>query len=68
VSGHSVESNRDPRDPLAGSYLLCVMDIWTSLKEIILSQKASLVAQMVNNLPAMLETQVESMGQEDPIE
>ena len=41
---------------------------WTLLKEIILSQKASLVAQMVNNLPAMLKTQVESLGQEDPIE
>ena len=41
---------------------------WTLLKEIILSQKASLVAQMVNNLPAMLETQVESLGQEDPVE
>ena len=27
-----------------------------------------LVAQMVKNLPAMLETQVQSMGQEDPLE
>ena len=29
---------------------------------------ASLVAQMVKNLPAMQETQVWSLGQEDPLE
>ena len=29
---------------------------------------ASLVAQMVKNLPAMGETQVQSLGQEDPLE
>ena len=29
---------------------------------------ASLVAQMVNNLPAMQETQVQSLGQEDILE
>ena len=29
---------------------------------------ASLVAQMLKNLPAMLETQVQSQGQEDPLE
>ena len=29
---------------------------------------ASLVAQMVRNLPAMLETWVRSLGQEDPLE
>ena len=29
---------------------------------------ASLVAQMVKNLPAMWETQVRSLGQEDPLE
>ena len=29
---------------------------------------ASLVAQMAKNLPAMQETQVESLGQEDPQE
>ena len=29
---------------------------------------ASLVAQMVKNLPAMRETQVQSLGQEDPLE
>ena len=29
---------------------------------------ASLVAQMVKRLPAMLETWVRSLGQEDPLE
>ena len=29
---------------------------------------ASLVAQMVKNLPAIQETQVQSLGQEDPLE
>ena len=29
---------------------------------------ASLVAQMVTNLPAMYETQIRSLGQEDPLE
>ena len=28
---------------------------------------ASLVAQMIKNLPAMQETQVQSLGQEDPL-
>ena len=32
------------------------------------SYPASLVAQMVNNLPAMHETWVQSLGQEDPLE
>ena len=30
--------------------------------------QASLVAQMVKNLPAMWETQVQYLGQEDPLE
>ena len=30
--------------------------------------RASMVAQMVKNLPAMQETQIWSMGQEDPLE
>ena len=29
---------------------------------------ASLVAQMVKNLPAMQETQVQTLGQKDPLE
>ena len=31
-------------------------------------KKASLVAQMVNSLPAMQETQVQSLSWEDPLE
>ena len=34
----------------------------------LLYSRASLVAQMVKNLPAMLETRVGSLGQEDPLE
>ena len=30
--------------------------------------RVSLVAQMVNNLLAMQETQVQTLGQEDPLE
>ena len=30
--------------------------------------RAYLIAQMVNNLPAMPETQVQSLGREDPLE
>ena len=30
--------------------------------------RASLVAQMVKNLPAVQETQVQSLGQEDPLQ
>ena len=29
---------------------------------------ASVVTQMVKNLPAMRETQIQSLGQEDPLE
>ena len=32
------------------------------------SHRASLVAQMVKNLPAMQETWVRTLGQEDPLE
>ena len=34
----------------------------------LLSEWASLVAQTVKNLPAIQETQVQSLGQEDPLE
>ena len=33
-----------------------------------LSSRASLAAQTVKNLPAMQETQVQSLGREDPLE
>ena len=34
----------------------------------VLPEVTSLVAQMVKNLPAMQETQVQPLGQEDPLE
>ena len=40
------------------SHFLCYIDIWG----------ASLVAQKIENLPAMWETQVQSLGLEDPME
>ena len=33
-----------------------------------MTQRASRVARMVRNLPAMQETRVQSLGQEDPLE
>ena len=40
---------------------------WTNYSVLYVS-RASLVAQMVKNLPAMQETQVQSLGWEDPLE
>ena len=33
-----------------------------------ISHRASLIAQLVNNLPSMQETLVQFLGQEDPLE
>ena len=46
---------------LPDTNLIAVSSLCTSLS-------LSLVALTVNNLPAMLETQVRSLGQEDPLE
>ena len=49
--------------------ITCYSSIHNDLEETIhLSMGASLVAQMVKNLPAMLETQVRSMNQKDHLE
>ena len=40
----------------------CGFDSWLG------SQRASLVAQMIENLLAMCKTRVRSLGQEDPLE
>ena len=48
-----------------------VAQSWTQLRRLSSSSinlRASLVAQMVNNLPVMQETWVQSLGQEDPLE
>ena len=56
-----------------------ILDYWWALNVIrtlvierkhlsTVEEKASLVAQTVKNLPAMKETWVQSLGQEDPLE
>ena len=50
-------------DPIDGSRPITPLITW--FYNVVL---ASLVAQMVKCLPAMLETQVELLGQEDPLE
>ena len=42
--------------------------VWLNLKITVHFIRASLVAQMVKNLPAMQETQVQSLGWEDFLE
>ena len=42
--------------------------VTTELKIAVECNKASLVTQIVENLPAMQETQVQSLSQEDPLE
>ena len=41
---------------------------WSSVLHIVVCKWASLVAQLVKNLPAMQETPVQFLGQEDPLE
>ena len=50
--------------------MIDIIPSFSSLSDLFLTQKmwASLVAQMVKNLPAMQETQVLSLGWEDPLE
>ena len=38
------------------------------IKPLLTSKHASLVAQMIKNLPAMQETWIQSLGWEDPLE
>ena len=51
--------------PLRSEYI--IMDV-KPVRAIFISAGASLVAQMLKNLPAMQETQVQSLGWEDPLE
>ena len=41
---------------------------WDQIVEELEYQKASLMAQLVKNLPAMQETRVQLLGREDPLE
>ena len=43
-------------------------DLWSEFELHSIIVEVSLVAQMVKNLPAMQETQVQSLGWEDPLE
>ena len=43
-------------------------EIRTNIYTLLYVKWASLVAQLVKNLPAMRETQVQSLGWEDPLE
>ena len=47
---------------------LCILRCVEESCSLISNHWASLVAQMVKNLPAMWETRVRSLGQEDPLE
>ena len=42
--------------------------MWTVFKNSLLHLWASLIAQLVKNPPAMQETPVQFLGQEDPLE
>ena len=44
------------------------LSLFTYKLEVAIGQWASLVAQIVENLPAVQETQVQSLGQEDPLQ
>ena len=44
------------------------LSLFTYKLEVTMGHWASLVARIVENLPVMQETQVQSLGQEDPLE
>ena len=48
--------------------ILCILGGIFFLRIFVFLMGASLVAQMVKNLPVMQETSVRSLGQEDPLE
>ena len=50
------------------NYLTFTITLWSRYYFLLLYTWASLVAQMVKTLPAMLETRIQSLGQEDPLE
>ena len=50
------------------SFMIFLFPACLPIKQIFSCTGASLVAQMVKNLAAMRETQVRSLGREDPLE
>ena len=55
-----------PRIVIAGSYGSFIVNFLRSLCTVL--HGASVMAQIVKNLPAMQETQVRFLGREDPLE
>ena len=51
-----------------GRSSVIILCLWKHRIQYLKSVKDFPIAQMVKNLPAMLETQVQSLGQEDPLE
>ena len=54
--------------PCSGSVTVLLLSVNSMLMNQVKSYGASLVAQTVKNLPALQETQVRSLDQEDPLE
>ena len=51
-----------------GRSSVIILSLWKHRIQYLKSVKDFPIAQVVKNLPAMLETQVQSLGQEDPLE
>ena len=51
-----------------GRSSVIILCLWKHRIQYLKSVKDFPIAQVVKNLPAMLETQVQSLGQEDPLE
>ena len=56
-----------PAEPLEKPFTACGMNKCINHDCYITNSEASLVAQTVKYLPAMLETRVQCLGQEDPL-
>ena len=50
-------------DGVSGSMDMSLSELWETVKD-----RASLVAQMVKNLPVVQETWIQSLGWKDPLE
>ena len=65
ASAHSPHTYYTPSTLHAPAHSSFMTASWTCL--LLGSHRTSLVAQLVESLPAVLETQVQSLGQEDPL-
>ena len=57
---------KNSNSSLTFQVLITLESVW--VKHFVPERGASLVAQMIKNLPAMCETWVQSLGREDPLE